>query len=180
MAKPITTREQFMERVSVQPNGCWHWTGNVAKNGYGRCRINNCEVSAHRLAYELLVGTIPAGLTIDHTCHNRDENCTAGTACLHRRCVNPSHLEAVPIKTNILRGKTAAGKNARKTACDKGHPLSGDNLYIAPSGYRFCRICAREQHEAHISRIGKETFQARHREAMRRFRARKKHAEEVV
>jgi hypothetical protein len=44
---------------------------------------------------------------------------------------------------------TAAGavrKGARRqTHCHQGHPLSGDNLYVAPSGARFCRACARHR-----------------------------------
>lgn len=37
-------------------------------------------------------------------------------------------------------------KDGRKEACRKGHPLSGSNLYSAPSrpGSRQCKKCARE------------------------------------
>ena len=35
-------------------------------------------------------------------------------------------------------------KNARKTHCDAGHPLSGDNLSIV-RGWRVCRTCKRRQ-----------------------------------
>jgi hypothetical protein len=33
-------------------------------------------------------------------------------------------------------------------SCLRGHPLSGDNLYIAPSGFRECRTCRRISREA--------------------------------
>lgn len=28
-----------------------------------------------------------------------------------------------------------------KTHCTKGHPLSGDNLYLAARGSRHCKVC---------------------------------------
>ncbi len=31
----------------------------------------------------------------------------------------------------------------KKSHCHRGHPLSGDNLYVAPSGIRNCRACHR-------------------------------------
>lgn len=30
---------------------------------------------------------------------------------------------------------------ALKTHCKRGHPLSGDNLHIGPTGIRYCKIC---------------------------------------
>lgn len=82
------------------------------------------------MSHELHKGPIPEGLVIDHLCRNRG-------------CVNPDHLEAVTQRENILRGEGLAAANARKTHCPKGHPYSGENLYVVPSsGRRQCRICA--------------------------------------
>ena len=36
-----------------------------------------------------------------------------------------------------------AAKQKAKTHCKRGHPLSGDNLYLPPSGLRTCRACKR-------------------------------------
>jgi hypothetical protein len=37
--------------------------------------------------------------------------------------------------------------------CPQGHPLSGDNLYVSPSGHRGCRTCRAERsREANIRR----------------------------
>lgn len=108
----------------------------------------NLRPRAHRLSYELYVGPIPEGLQIDHTCHNADESCKGGSSCLHRRCVNPAHLEAVTQFVNIMRGKSFSGINARKSHCPKGHPLDDANtLWTKKKGhhpYRMCRICRRE------------------------------------
>lgn len=32
---------------------------------------------------------------------------------------------------------------AKRTHCKRGHPLKGDNLYVSPSGKRFCKACKR-------------------------------------
>ena len=111
----------------VQENGCWDWVGGVT-TGYGRWK----DTVAHRLVYELTRAPIPAGLTLDHLCRNR-------------RCVNPDLLEPVTMRVNNLRGNGYSGRNARKTHCPQGHPLSGTNLYLNPRNQRRCRICRDRQ-----------------------------------
>jgi hypothetical protein len=49
---------------------------------------------AHRAMYEQEVGPIPDGFTIDHLCSER-------------ACMNPAHLEAVSMATNLQRGRGA-------------------------------------------------------------------------
>jgi hypothetical protein len=118
-------------------NGCWEFTGYVLPSGYGQLGRN---VGAHRIAWEVANGRpIPAGLVIDHTCHNADLDCHADTECPHRRCVNPAHLEAVSSATNILRGHSVSPINAAKTHCDNGHEFTAENTYYRPD--RFGRIC---------------------------------------
>jgi hypothetical protein len=133
----------FMARVAVQPNGCWHWTGSITSKGYGRFTKNGRELAAHRVAYEIANGEIAQGLTVDHVCHNLDQDCNLDNACRHRRCVNPSHLEAVPARVNILRGRAPTARRSRSSACEAGHELTGDNLYIRGDGHRMCRTCNR-------------------------------------
>lgn len=83
--------------VDITP-GCWLWTGAKNWTGYGQrsVRVDGKvrTARAHRMAYELLVGPIPEGLTIDHLCRVR-------------HCVNPDHLEPVTMKENARRGVLA-------------------------------------------------------------------------
>ena len=112
---------------------CWLWTAGRVWNGYGQFKVAGRHVYAHRFAYELLVGPIPEGLTIDHLCRVR-------------HCVNPAHLEPVTSRENTLRGDTPAARNAAKTHCPQGHPLEAGNLRLSElrRGGRACLICHRE------------------------------------
>lgn len=109
---------------------CWLWQGGTRSRGYGQMWDGEKTIYAHRFAYELLVGPIPPGLTLDHLCRNP-------------LCVNPDHLEPIPQGTNTLRGFGPPARNARKTHCKRGHPLSGDNVRPVSGGGRRCMACAR-------------------------------------
>ena len=81
---------RFWSKVK-KSRGCWLWQGAINTNGYGNFHNKGRTVKAHRFAYEICVGEIPKGLTIDHLCRVR-------------HCVNPSHLEPVTMRENFLRG----------------------------------------------------------------------------
>jgi hypothetical protein len=123
-------QSRFDSKVARDPAGhCWVWTASRSPEGYGRFWLNGQNLYAHRVSYGLWVGPIPEGLTLDHLCRNR-------------ACVNPDHLEPVSIAENIERGEAGA-KKRNATHCVQGHPLSGENLYVKPNGFRVCRTCAR-------------------------------------
>jgi hypothetical protein len=92
--------------VRGEPDDCWHWRGSVDRSGYGYLtgggRLSGKPAS--RQAYQLFVGSIPEGLVLDHLCHTLDPDCVGGAECLHRRCVNPLHLEPVTNGENVRRG----------------------------------------------------------------------------
>lgn len=68
---------------------------------------------------------ISDGLQIDHLCRNT-------------WCVNPTHLESVTPKVNTLRSNAQSAINARKTHCNRGHPLSGSNISVKRTRGVFC------------------------------------------
>jgi len=136
-------------------DACWPWH-STDRNGYGSMFLNGegrRSVLAHRFAYELLVGPIPEGLVIDHTCH-RPSECDLASSCPHRRCCNPRHLEAVETVVNNHRGNTWSGRNVRKTHCPQGHPYDDENTFER-NGVRTCRTCARARTLAHYHRTKK-------------------------
>jgi hypothetical protein len=131
-----TFEQRFWSKVR-KDEACWAWTGATHSNGYGQLRGPDGRViKAHRAAYELLVGPIPAGMQLDHVCHSTDPACSGGSACRHRRCVNPAHLEPVTHQENGRRSVIA-----RRTHCPQGHPYSDENTYRW-KGARNCRACA--------------------------------------
>jgi len=76
-------------RRRVTDAGCWEWTGYVNPHvGYGMYRTETHNLYVHRMAYEELVGPIPEGLVLHHTCENRI-------------CFNPAHLEPITRSDHI-------------------------------------------------------------------------------
>lgn len=132
-------------------DACWPWQGRLSLQGYGRVVKDGVFHAAHRLSLDLHGVEIPDEHQVDHTCHNNDLSCVATDAdpCLHRRCVNPRHLEPTTARENVIRSSgTVAGRNARKTHCPHGHPLVSGNLLDTASGYRICLTCKTAQSRA--------------------------------
>lgn len=106
----------FMTKVN-KTESCWLWERGT-NGGYGMYWFRGRNIAAHRFAYEALVGPIPEGLELDHTCRVK-------------RCVNPAHLEPVTHRENILRGAnwgcrahaSAPAPNSRLLA--ENHPILG-------------------------------------------------------
>lgn len=105
-----------------ESSGCWMWVSCRSREGYGTFRFRGRDRKAHRFAYEMAKGVIR--WTIDHLCGNES-------------CVNPDHLEDVPIRVNVLRGNGRVARQARQTHCLRGHALPESN------GRRRCRECIR-------------------------------------
>lgn len=144
---------------------CWVYNGAKDKLGYasiwyrenGKPRTRR----VHRVVYEYFKGAIPDGLVIDHLCRNPS-------------CCNPSHLEAVTNRENVLRGLIGM-----KTHCKNGHELSGDNLKIRflsakRNPVRECVTCTKnykesnrhkgkEYHSRYVSKLGVEEYRRRKR-----------------
>lgn len=86
------------------PKGCWLWTGALQRDGYAHFGQNAKTRSAHRYAYEQLVGPIPDGLDLLHSCDDR-------------ACVNPAHMWTGTHQENMLdakaKGRHAHGERAK-------------------------------------------------------------------
>jgi len=158
----VPVADRIKAKVVIAENGCWHWQGNIdARTGYGKMTILGKGTPAHRASFETFVGPIPAGMHIDHVCHNSDPTCPGQRTCAHRRCVNPKHLEPVTVRENLLRSAlTLTSKEAKRTHCPAGHPYNEANTRLN-AGSRQCRVCdatrARALRVANHSQPIKET-----------------------
>ena len=98
-------QERFEEKYEpVTESGCWIWTAQLDKYGYGRIAVDRNSRLAHRIAYKLYRGEIPKGLHVLHNCDTPS-------------CVNPSHLRVgthadnMEDRANRKRGADTSGEN---------------------------------------------------------------------
>lgn len=73
------THRVFREVRFVEDTGCREWLGCQLDSGYGQVRHDGKVWRAHRLAWHLTHGPIPAGAKVLHDCCNPI-------------CCNPGHL----------------------------------------------------------------------------------------
>ena len=76
-------RVQESAKSDVHTTKCWWWTGFTDPAGCGRIKLEGRSELAHRVAYRIYRGAIPAGHEVRH-------------GCGRNWCVNPDHLELVP------------------------------------------------------------------------------------
>lgn len=132
------------DRVDVSgEDDCWEWQGNRSTSGYGRFTARKVEgVFAHRVMWEIANHRqIPAGFYVLHSCDNPP-------------CCNPAHLR-IGTPADNMRDKLERGRDprARKTHCNSGHPLFGENLTVT-NGHRSCKACRRAASRRYKERKG--------------------------
>jgi hypothetical protein len=95
--------ERFWEKVN-KTDSCWLWVGALSPRGYGGFRFEGRTQRAHRVAWILLVGPIPAGMEVCHNCPDGD----------NPSCVRPDHFFLAPHKGNMedssRKGRTPQGE----------------------------------------------------------------------
>lgn len=133
----VTVKERFWAKVAMPSthDGCMTWLASLRNGRYGSFEAGGRTVQAHRFSYELNVEPVPAGLVLDHRCRNT-------------RCVRPDHLEPVEQRENILRGTAPPARNARASACVRGHEFTVANTYRRTRDgrdVRDCVTCARRR-----------------------------------
>jgi hypothetical protein len=127
----LSLEERFWAKVD-KTGDCWEWTAALNNRGYGRFRMPDGHVTAHVMSFRLTYGPVPTGKEVHHICENR-------------KCVRPTHLQAVTHRENLLASGTLPGINAKKTHCLNNHPFNEENTAMTKAGKRRCRTCVRER-----------------------------------
>lgn len=129
-------RDRINSRVVIEDRGyktpCWISNRARQPNGYTKmCHLGKTWLT-HRFAYTVFVGDIPPGMQLDHLCRVRP-------------CCNPTHLDPVTPRENLLRGDTSTARQVAATHCPRGHKYSPENTYRRPDGSnkRDCLTCRR-------------------------------------
>ena len=121
---------------------CIEWERRRSEHGYGIFTHQSRGNLAHRVAYNLIRGSIPDDLEIDHLCRNKP-------------CFCPAHLEAVTHIENLRRAPDWTEFHSRKTHCPQGHPYTAENTRMY-QGRRFCRECGRDAERKYKLRLKME------------------------
>lgn len=136
--KAMTQEMRLLLSSVLLDNGCWEFRGgsrNGTRGQYRRISWDNKLLSVHRLAYEIWVGPIEYGKTVDHVC---------GLTT----CINPRHLRVVSAGENVR----AHWHEQRGLCRNKKHELSQSEVWVTHRGRpsRQCRFCYDEKMKRYV------------------------------
>lgn len=126
--KSATLPERFWSKVE-KTEGCWNWTGAKTTSGYGHIFTHGKAGTspAHRVSYEMHVGVIPAGMEVDHMCHNTV-------------CVRPSHLRLATRGQNVENRRGAQSNSKTGVRGVSWETGTGKYLAVASSAGRRIQV----------------------------------------
>jgi hypothetical protein len=141
-------QESFWDKVD-QTGDCWLWTAYVMPNGYGQFWDGERLKLPHRVAYELVVGPIPDGLTLDHrrTCP--------------KCCVNPDHLRPATQKQNnenLVGARTNSKSGIRGVYWDEARSRWGTHVQHNGRSLYIGRFDTIEEAEAAVVAKRRDLF----------------------
>ncbi len=143
-----TLAERFEAKVNRRPgygpNGSCHpWSGARTGGGYGHIHESGKKVKAHRVAWALANGPIPAGLRVLHRCDNP-------------RCVNVEHLflgtQADNMADMIAKGRGTLGSDNSQSKLEEIDILGIRQMLVMGVTHKEIGRCY-GVHRATISKI---------------------------
>lgn len=109
----IAITERFEQRLEVQPSGCIEYKGPHLFSGYGTFNYSGKKTLAHRFAWELWKGPIPAGMWVLHKCDNPP-------------CCNIDHLFLGTCQDNTD-DRINKGRDANRSGQNNGRALLNED-----------------------------------------------------
>lgn len=100
-----TLEEALWSRVT-KSGDCWEWKAGTTAAGYGEFMFRGKMLYAHRVAYELHFGPIPAGKKVRHKCDNPP-------------CCRPDHL-LIGTQADNVRDMIERGRDRKAVGLDHG------------------------------------------------------------
>lgn len=144
---------KFTSRIQRDAaGGCHIWTGPLsrkagsanAKWSYGCCWFNGKKARAHRVAYSLRHGDIPAGMYVCHTCDNP-------------LCVNADHLVLGTHQDNMAdayaKGRTCVQRGFKpRLGTGASHQSKTSKMWVVDVA---CHLCGKmtEQNSSSAGRF---------------------------
>ena len=108
-------KKLFLRSKDNPKTGCLEWIAGKDRNGYGRIWHNQQNSTAHTVAYERWIGTIPENLHVRHSCDNP-------------ACINPEHLvlgtHADNMKDKSIRKRVDGEKNPNAKFTDEQRKIA--------------------------------------------------------
>jgi hypothetical protein len=124
-------KRRLLSKVAIVEN-CWVWIGSMRDDGYGEMFVDNKHCTAHRLAFKLFVGDIPAACTNVDVLHK----------CNNKRCINPDHLYLGTDKDNrydaLLQGAYSDRRTLSADERDKVFSLYKEGIAQRKIADLFC------------------------------------------
>lgn len=132
----------FWERVQ-KSDGCWLWTGHRNPQGYGTVWFQGNSWRAHRLAWHLTVGGVPAVQDVLHRCDNP-------------ACVRPDHL-FLGVDADNAADREAKGRGNHHDGHSRSKLTTADARFIRQNYEPYSRVTGRlalaKRFGVHPSRI---------------------------
>ena len=142
---PVLNHDRIAARLSLysipEPNsGCWLWTANYDKGGYGRIKYKGRDIGAHRASWIIYRGSIPPGAFVCHKCDVPE-------------CINPDHLYLGNHREN-MQDKCTRNRQARGEGNGQSK-LTSEQVLQIKSDPRIHRIIAASYgiHRVTVSKI---------------------------